>query len=382
MDDKNFVLSNARLVLADREFERGWLAVSDGVIAELGEGDAPERGADLGGDTLIPGLVELHTDHLEPHVEPRPSVMWHPLSAVLAYDAQIAASGITTVFDSLRLGIDERKVVTAERTHELAKVIADAQTRGLLRAEHRTHLRCEVCSPDVVESLELFLARQPAHLVSLMDHTPGQRQFRDIEKLLVYYRGKNNMSAAELDRFMANRRELFDRYAVAHRRALVAVTKRHGIRLASHDDTTLEQVQESIEDGVAIAEFPTTEEAAAASHAGGIAVMMGAPNLVRGGSHSGNVSAEALARIGTLDIFSSDYVPASLLQAAFELPARVPAISLAQALATVTVTPARAAGLDDRGVLAPGRRADLVRVHMADDMPVVRAVWREGQRVA
>ena len=110
-------------------------------------------------------------------------------------------------------------------------------------------------------------------------------------------------------------------------------------------------------------------------------MLMGAPNLVRGGSHSGNVSTESLARRGTLDILSSDYVPASLIQAAFELPKRVPGISFPQALATVTTAPARAVGLDDRGMLEIGRRADLVHVHLSDAMPVVRRVWREGRRV-
>jgi alpha-D-ribose 1-methylphosphonate 5-triphosphate diphosphatase len=375
------VLRNARLVFESRIVDTGWLAVSDGRIAEIGEG-LISQGLDLAGDFLIPGLIELHTDHLEPHVTPRPSVDWHPPSAVLAYDAQIAASGITTVFDSLRLDRDARKSVNADVTHVLGAVIEEAQNRGLLRAEHKTHLRCEICSPDVVDSLESYLRRMPAHLVSLMDHTPGERQFRDIEKLLIYYRGKGGMSEAELQRYIGQRVELFHRFAVPNRRGLVDVAKRYAIPLASHDDTTLAHVEESIADGVVVAEFPTTDEAAAASHAAGVSVLMGAPNLVRGGSHSGNISAEKLARGGMLDILSSDYVPVSLIQAAFMLPDCVPAISLPQALATVTAAPARAIGLDDRGKLEVGRRADLVHVHVAGGMPVVRRVWREGRRVA
>jgi alpha-D-ribose 1-methylphosphonate 5-triphosphate diphosphatase len=309
-------------------------------------------------------------------------VDWDPLSAVLAYDAQIAASGITTVYDSLRLGVDERKSVIGAVSLDLARIIDDAQKSGLLRSEHRTHLRCEICSPDVVTELESFLAHLPAHLISLMDHTPGQRQFRDVEKLMIYYRGKGGMSEDELARFMERRHELFERFAITHRRSLVDTAHRHGVRLASHDDTTLDHVEESIRDGVALAEFPTTGEAAAASHAAGIAVMMGAPNLVRGGSHSGNVSAAELAQSGILDIFSSDYVPVSLLQAVFELPRRVDGISLPEAIATVTATPAEAMGLDDRGRIVSGKRADLVQVHMAGPVPVVRQVWREGRRVA
>jgi alpha-D-ribose 1-methylphosphonate 5-triphosphate diphosphatase len=381
LEKSTFVLSNARLVLEDRVPEPGWTSIADGRIAEIGEGGAPAGGLDLGGDFLIPGLVELHTDHLEPHVSPRPAVEWHPLSAVLAYDAQIAASGITTVFDSLRLGRDERKSVTADVSRRLGSVIDDAQNRGLLRADHKTHLRCEICSADVAASLEAYMQCLPVHLISVMDHTPGERQFRDVEKFLVYYRGKGGMTEAELQRFVEERHELFRKFSVPNRRALVSLAKEREIPLASHDDTTLAHVEESICDGVVIAEFPTTDEAAAASHAAGVAVLMGAPNLVRGGSHSGNVSTESLARRGTLDILSSDYVPASLIQAAFELPKRIPGISLPQALATVTTAPARAVGLDDRGMLEIGRRADLVHVHLSDAMPVVRRVWREGRRV-
>lgn len=381
MQTKSFVIKNAQIVLPDRIIDRGSVSVENGLIASIDDGAIRLPGIDFEGDLLIPGLIELHTDHLEPHVTPRPKVDWHPLSAVLAYDAQIAVSGITTVFDSLRLGIDERKSVIGAVSLDLGRIIDEAQANRLLRAEHRTHLRCEICSPDVVEELEHYLGELPVHLISLMDHTPGQRQFRDIEKLAIYYRGKGGMSEDQLQSFMARRRELFDRFAVAHRRALVKLAHAQEVRLASHDDTTFAHVEESIRDGVSIAEFPTTEEAAAASHAAGIAVMMGAPNLVRGGSHSGNVSAIDLARRGALDIFSSDYVPVSLLQAAFELPGRVEGTTLAQAITTVTSAPALAMGLNDRGAIRCGLRADLVRVHPRGDVPVIRTVWREGTRV-
>ena len=244
LEKSTFVLSNARLVLEDRVLEPGWTSIADGRIAEIGEGGAPAGGLDLGGDFLIPGLVELHTDHLEPHVSPRPAVEWHPLSAVLAYDAQIAASGITTVFDSLRLGRDERKSVTADVSHRLGSVIDDAQNRGLLRADHKTHLRCEICSADVAASLEAYMQCLPVHLISVMDHTPGERQFRDVEKFLVYYRGKGGMTEAELQRFVEERHELFRTFSVPNRRALVSLAKEREIPLASHDDTTLAHVEE------------------------------------------------------------------------------------------------------------------------------------------
>jgi alpha-D-ribose 1-methylphosphonate 5-triphosphate diphosphatase len=378
----SFVLENARLVLADRTLAQGWLAVAGGRIAALGEGAPPESGIDLHGDTLVPGLVELHTDHLESHFAPRPHVRWHAFSAVMAYDAQIAAAGITTVFDSLRAGSDADAAEIGKDLMTLAEALHAARASGHLRADHRTHLRCEIAADDVLDHVADYAARFPVDVISLMDHTPGQRQYRDIAAWRRFYLARSPMGEAAVEAVIRQRIALHGRNADRHRRALAALARRTGAILASHDDATAAHVDEAVAFGVAIAEFPTTAEAARASHAAGIKVMMGGPNVVRGGSHSGNVAAEALAREGLLDILSSDYVPASLLLAAFELPRRVPALDLAAAIRMVTLAPAAAAGLADRGALAPGWRADIVRVSLTAPAPVVRQVWREGQRVA
>lgn len=380
MTEETFIIENAGIVLPER-VARGWVAVADGRIAAVGEDRAPERGIDLDGDYLIPGLIELHTDHLESHYAPRPKVRWHPLGAVLAYDAQIAASGITTVFDSLRAGADLDGGGLGTELIALAEALDEARRHHLFRCDHLTHLRCEVPSPDVVETVSNFAEVFRVALISLMDHTPGQRQFRDIEKYYVYYGGKSGKGAAEIEKAVGRKAVENAACAAANRPALVELARSRGIPLASHDDTTIEEVRQSVAEGVAIAEFPTTLEAAAASREHGITVMMGAPNLIRGGSHSGNVAAEELAREGLLDVLSSDYVPASLLMAAFELSRRVASISLPEAVATVTRNPARATGLHDRGEIAPGKRADLVRVQVSGDLPVVRQVWRAGRRV-
>jgi alpha-D-ribose 1-methylphosphonate 5-triphosphate diphosphatase len=386
MDSNDFVASNARLVLRDRVIDNGWIAVADGKIVDFGDGASPEKGYDFRGDTVIPGLIELHTDHLEPHFNPRPEVFWNPMAAVLAYDSQIAASGITTVFDSLRAGDETeaeapKKKSFSTEVFALADALKAAREADLTRADHHLHLRCEICAWNVVEEAEKFLERHDVDLISLMDHTPGQRQFRDVEKLLVYWRRKLSRPDSELMKIMDTRVALHAVRAEPHRRSLVEMAKRHGVVLASHDDATPEHVTESIGDGVAIAEFPTTVEAAEASHKAGIQVLMGAPNVVRGGSHSGNVAATDLARNGTLDILSSDYIPSSLIMAAFALPDTVPGSELPQAIRTVTLNPANATGLTDRGEIASGKRADLVRVTLADGHPVIRAVWRQGRRV-
>ncbi|MFS8035667.1 alpha-D-ribose 1-methylphosphonate 5-triphosphate diphosphatase [Xanthobacter sp. AM11] len=375
------VLANARLVLAD-EIVSGHVTLRGGSIAAIGTGAVPAGAQDLEGDFLLPGLVELHTDHVEGHLAPRPKVRWNPLAAVLAHDAQIATAGITTVFDSLRVWPDRKAVGMDGDAPLLLRALDEARAAGALRADHKVHLRCEVPTDTVVADAAAILDSCDVHLISLMDHTPGQRQFASVEQFRSYYMKKSGITAEEMDVIVAARLDFHARYARDNRAGLVALAHARGCVVASHDDGTPEHVAEAIGDGVAIAEFPTTHEAAQLSHAAGIRVLMGAPNLVRGGSHTGNASAEALARAGLLDILSSDYVPSSLLWSAFDLNRRVPSIPLPAAVRMVSKTPAEVAGLADRGEIAPGKRADLVRVGLAGVLPVARAVWRQGQRVA
>ncbi|QFR32942.1 alpha-D-ribose 1-methylphosphonate 5-triphosphate diphosphatase [Ancylobacter sp. TS-1] len=375
------VYANARLVL-EGEVRPGHLVVRDGLIAEIGEGAVPRGAQDLAGDYLLPGFVELHTDHVEGHLYPRPRVTWNAFAAVTAYDAQIAASGITTVFDSLRVWPDKRAVGMDGDAPLLAAALREAGRAGLLRAEHHVHLRCEVAADGVVEETLALMESADVRLISLMDHTPGQRQFLTVEQFRSYYKKKSGMSDDEMDIVVADRLEAHARHARTNRARLVDLARARGIVLASHDDATDAHVAEAIEDGVAIAEFPTTDGAADASHGAGIRVLMGAPNVVRGGSHTGNVAAAGLARRGVLDILSSDYVPGSLLLAVFTLPGLVEGIDLPGAVRMVSANPAVAAGLADRGRLAPGLKADFIRVADVGPAPVARAVWRDGERVA
>jgi len=373
------IFSNARIVLED-EIVEGSLLVRDGRIADFDNG-ASRHGEDLGGDFLVSGFVELHTDHLENHYAPRPGVRWNPVAAVQAHDAQVAGAGITTVFDALRVGMDEDARTSTSEMQMLADAIETAKREDRLRADHRLHLRCEVSAPDVLDGLAGFLDVLPVKLVSLMDHSPGQRQFASLDSYRAFYQGKMGMSDAAYEAFAAKRIAQADEFSARHRREIVDLCHPRGIAVASHDDATAAHVDEAASDGVSIAEFPTTMEAAAASRAADIRVLMGAPNLVRGGSHSGNVSAAVLAEAGQLDILSSDYVPFSLMIAVFALPELVPSIRLPEAVRLVTRAPAEAVGLTDRGAIRPGLRADLVRVRAGEGVPVVRSVWREGQRV-
>jgi len=375
------LLSNAMLVLP-HTVARGTILLRDGKIADISLGAAiPAGSLDCEGDLVMPGLVELHTDNLERHIEPRPRVDWPHQAAIIAHDAELASVGITTVFDALRVGSvnSNAKANYGEYARALADEILDLRAKGALRISHFLHLRAEVCSETLVEEMAKFGPEDSVGIVSLMDHTPGERQFRDLTKLKDYVCGKHGLSEAGFLEHVAAQRALRDRLGSLHEATAVAEARRYGAVLASHDDTTAPQVTVSAGHGVHFAEFPTTEEAARACHTHGIKVMMGAPNLIRGGSHSGNVAAKALAQADLLDILSSDYVPSSLLTGALMLGDLWG--DLARGIATVTSAPALAAGLGDRGRLEPGLRADVIRVNRMENFCAVRGIWSAGRRV-
>jgi alpha-D-ribose 1-methylphosphonate 5-triphosphate diphosphatase len=379
------LFTNARLVLAD-EVLNGSLLAQDGHIAEVQSGRSQAADAiDLEGDYLLPGLVEMHTDNFERHLMPRPKVYWAELPALMAHDAEVAAAGITTVFDALGVGEADTESLRGSAWGGVLQTIDACHAQGLLRADHHLHVRCELPAPNTIELFAPFLGHPRLSLISLMDHTPGQRQWEDIEQARTYYTGKKGWSQQKFEQQVAQANELQAKYAEPHRAYFVDYCRSNGIALASHDDTTVAHVEQAHAEGASMSEFPTTVAAAQEARTRGLRTVMGGPNVVRGGSHSGNVAASELAKLGLLDILSSDYVPGSMLSGAMRL-VRDGLMTLPQAVATVSRTPALATGLSDRGAIAAGLRADLIQVRMAtlpggQEHPVVRAVWREGRRV-
>ncbi|MCK0197902.1 alpha-D-ribose 1-methylphosphonate 5-triphosphate diphosphatase [Ancylobacter sp. 6x-1] len=375
------VLTNARLVLADGEV-LGTLVHAGGVIRAVEEGVSSLPAAiDCAGAFLAPGLIDLHTDALEGHFVPRPKVYWPDArAAALAHDAQVVASGVTTVFDAICAGgFDQAKASRRALYDVMLDAVEDGTREGLFRADHRIHLRCELTDHSLPELVEVALGRPTLGLASLMDHTPGTRQWRNVEHLKVYLTGIGK-GGAEIDREVEDR-IVRARGAVAGNHAqMVAVLTAAGLVLASHDDTTPDHVDEAVRAGCTISEFPTTLEAARAAKAAGLATVGGSPNVVRGGSHSGGVAIRDLAAEGLIDCLASDYVPASLLQGALALT-RAPGLPLHEAFALVTARPAALARLGDRGTLATGLRADLIRFDVLGGTPVVREVTCAGRRV-
>ena len=376
------VFANAKII-TENAIIQGTLMFADGVIRSIDSGRSVPSGAiDCEGDYVAPGLIELHTDNLERHLTPRPKVNWPKRAAVLGHDRELAGAGITSVFDALRVGseADQKSHGYLRYARETVDHILDQINHRALKVSHHIHLRAELCTETLVEELYEFSENDRVRLVSLMDHTPGQRQFRDLSKHREYLVGKHGYNDAEVEAHWTKLRELQTLYLEKNRAATVAYATEVGAILASHDDTTLDDVLESDRLGITVAEFPTTLEAAEACRAKAQFIVMGAPNIVRGGSHSGNVAAQELARVGLLDILSSDYVPAALLNAAVSLGTLLE--DMAAGIRTVTACPADAVGFDDRGRIAPEKRADLVRFAMHDGLPIIKSVWSRGQRIA
>ncbi|MEN3296719.1 MAG: alpha-D-ribose 1-methylphosphonate 5-triphosphate diphosphatase, partial [Burkholderiales bacterium] len=364
-------ISNARIVTADEEFF-GVLSVKGEMISDVSRGATTACDAeDWEGDYLLPGMGELHTDNLEKHLMPRPKVKWPVLPAILAHDAQVAAAGITTVLDGLAVGDIDSDSLRTQTLEACSAGLREAADAGALRADHFLHVRLELSDENLLELFDQFLHDDRLKLVSLMDHTPGQRQWTDISQYRTYVTGKRGWSEQKVDTMLELLLERQQRYAHSNRCKVIERCNQRllPVPLASHDDTTVAHVEEGVVNGISISEFPTTFDAARAAREQGLGIIMGAPNVVRGGSHSGNVSAAALAQSDLLDVLSSDYVPASLLHAAFLLCEE--GFSLPNAVATVSRNPALMVGLVDRGEIAPELRADFIRVRVMSGIPMV-----------
>ena len=371
-------LVNARIVLADKVVE-GDVALSGGLIVE-----GPVSGAapvDFDGDYLIPGLIDLHTDAIEHHFQPRPGVQWpSAVGAALAHDWQVLGSGITTVLDSLSLGdYDSGGARTAMLNRAIGGVNA-AREAGLLKAEHYFHFRCELSDPGLLPILVEHIDNPYVRLLSMMDHTPGQRQWHDLALYQAFRRKRHNnfWTDEEFAVYLNERLAHQQRLVPAAREAIGRAGLERQIHIASHDDTTIADVEQSHADGITISEFPTTLLAAQRARELGQSIVMGSPNVVLGGSHSGNVGAMSLAKAGLLDILTSDYVPASLLHGAFLVAEALG--DLPAAIRTVTSAPAAIVGFNDRGRIAPGLRADLLRVRVVDGFPVFAGLWVAGRQ--
>ena len=358
-------LSDFRVVLEDRVIPRGSVRIEGAKIAEIAEAPVP---GGLAGDGLLlcPGFIDMHGDMIEKEVEPRPRVDFPISIAMRELDRRLASAGVTTGYASVSFTAGRAKGERRSYEHTSALIRGIAEHRAYLRVDHRIHARCDIRLEDSLATIEALIRAGHVDLVSLMDHTPGQGQYRNLERFADQLAHIDEVSIDEArariaERIAENARPEEVLHATLN--ALSSLCKSHGIPMASHDDDTEAKVDLMASLGIAIAEFPVSPEAAARAKYHGIAVAMGAPNVLRGQSYSGNLSGRDVHSAGQLDMLCADYHPGAILPAALIL-AKTDAGGLPAAIAKCSSGPARALGLTDRGEIKPGLRADLM---IADD---------------
>lgn len=365
--DGSLAVVNGRIVTPDSVVEGGIRVEGDRIVA-VGDVDADvDTVIDAAGQYVLPGLVDIHGDDIESHLFPRSGARMALPMALASADRANVAAGITTKFHAISFERDDTENRSPELAANLTEMITAAD--GLL-ADHRLHARCEVTQQECVDGVLRVVDNGDADLVSVMSHIPGKGQFRDIESFRQYYEESANHTAEEAEEMieqrcdvpMATVKDRVDR-VVEHAHDAGAVT-------ASHDDEDPEEVDRLAEAGVDITEYPITLATAERAADVGMTTAMGAPNLVRGESQWGNLSTADAIDAGVVDVLVADYHPPSLLAGAFvetgePLPKRV---------RRVTANAADAVGFEDRGRLAPGKRADLVVVDSEPTPTVTRAV--------
>ncbi|MVW79594.1 alpha-D-ribose 1-methylphosphonate 5-triphosphate diphosphatase [Bordetella sp. 02P26C-1] len=371
-------LTHARIVLPDSVLEDSALLIEDGFIKAI----EPQtvRGAtmlDMRGQTLLPGLIDVHCDAIEKEAEPRSKVLFPLDFAVAQVDRRNAAAGIMTPYHALSFSNSEWGVRNNETAARVVRAIRAFRGQGLV--DNRVHCRYEITDAAALPVLERLLEEGAVDLLSVMDHSPGQGQFKSLESYVQYMMGNHAYSRDEAEQVA--REKLQSRDGAAERvKVLLAHAQGRGVPTASHDDDTVQRVVAMRSLGVSMSEFPINLDTAKAAVSCGLPTVLGAPNILRGQSQSGSMRAIDAVRAGVAGILCSDYQPSTLIAAAFLVAAHTD-LTLPQAVALVTANPADACRLNDRGRVAVGLRADLVAVTLLRDLPMVTHAWSAGRLV-
>lgn len=379
-------IRNGKIITPDATLE-GFSLIIDGdrirAVAPdgiSGTGDI----VDAGGAYVMPGFIDIHADYIERMAAPRPTSVMDFTLALREAERELVGHGITTMFHSLSMykqgDFGTSPMRSAENTRSLMELVHDSHRRQHL-IRHRIHARFEIDNVERVAELEAYIREKKIHLLSFMDHTPGQGQFRSIESYRRMLKGYRNLSETELDDIVESwkDREKLTSDAIS---GLAALAKAHGLAVASHDDDTIEKLELVRSYGVRISEFPITLEVARAARAAGMHTVAGAPNILLGGSHSGNLSAAEAILDGAVDVLCSDYYPASLLHSVFRMH-REHDLPLHGMVRLVTTNAAKAVGLSsETGSLEAGLKADFLIVDLLDDgFPVVASAYVDGREV-
>lgn len=354
-------LCDMKLVLLDRVIDNANLNIENGVIAEIVESNGSSSGY-----TVFPGFIDMHGDMIELELEPRPKVDFPMEVAVGHLDARLASSGVTTAYAGVSFSRSAKDGARRSFEHTSAIIRALKENIEGLRVDHRIHARFDMTYTDAIAALESLLAAKTVDLVSVMDHTPGQGQYRNVETLIAN-RVSGGLSEEQARAYVERRMgdAVSAEQILRNLEQVSRLCKSYGVAMASHDDDTAAKANLMADIGAVISEFPVTMEAAEIAAKRGLMIAMGAPNAMRGQSYSGNLSARDAHAAGLLHILAADYHPAAILPAIRVLAATNPD-GLAGAVRLVSANPARVLSLEDRGEIAQGKRADLTIVDPSD----------------
>ncbi len=357
------------------------VVVEEGRITAItGRNPGAVRRIDALGLLVLPGFVDLHSDALEGEIQPRPGGRFPVDMALVELDKRLASCGVTTMYHSLSFSTTDKNPLRKADTAR--SIVLDIHRMApSLRVRNRVHARFEMIDAECAPVLEGLIRDDRVHLFSLMDHTPGQGQFASMEHFKAYYGTVDQMTAEELDHLAARRIEARSRLDLQMIERMTRLCRDRGVPMASHDDDSAAKVRWVSDLGVGLCEFPVNAEAARSAHDSGLHVLMGAPNVLRGESLTGNLSGREAVRHGWCDIIGSDYSPASILHALFALH-RGGLGPLHELVNRVSLNPARAMGMDrEIGAVEIGRRADLLLVDPGGAVPRILRTFVDGEVV-
>jgi alpha-D-ribose 1-methylphosphonate 5-triphosphate diphosphatase len=376
MNNQPLYIKNANIILADKILNGASILIENGIISAINPESVSDgiQIIDAQNKVVMPGMIDLHCDALEKEVEPRPNVHFPLDFACAQADKRNAGAGITTVFHALSFANEELGVRNNQFAKEIAEAVHIFQPHALV--DNRVHCRYEITDPTGLPVLMELMHNHSMHLVSLMDHTPGQGQFKDLASYKAYFGKSYQKSDKELDELIAKKHQQAEG-AMQRVAQLVQIAHAQGIAVASHDDDCIERVDTMTRLGVDISEFPINMETAEYAREKGMKTILGAPNILRGKSQSGSMRALDAVNAGVCDCLCADYAPATLIVAVFKLP-EISNLTLTQAVQLVTKNPAEAAKLNDRGVIEVGKRADIIMVTNLDGLIQVSDVFVAG----
>jgi alpha-D-ribose 1-methylphosphonate 5-triphosphate diphosphatase len=379
---RKIVLHNVDLVTPEGIIEESGLVMEDGIISRIGRVDTAESGehVDGCGQMIMPGFIDLHSDALEKYIEPRAGSAFPLPTAILEFDKTLAACGITTMYHCICFSYADSRGREL-RSNEMAVAIVNELTNlhNWLRVKTRHHIRFDILNSEAVPTIIKLIEQNRVDLLSFMDHTPGQGQYRDTALYRKKMAKEWKLSEEQLDTMLTTKMEAHQRVKIESLLKLACIAEENGVVVASHDDDGPERVDWATELGAAISEFPVCHPAVDAAKERGLWTVFGAPNVLRGGSQSGNLSATEVVLDGRGDILASDYSPMSLLHAVFKLYQQHK-IELHRAVQLVTLNPARAVGIDEyTGSVEVGKQADLILVDAYTQVPHVTMTFTGGQ---